>query len=75
MTNVGGPLSFVNLDLPAHDVVAEAKAPDGTPLFASRLGGLGEVVPVEGLDRVSAGQSYAFDCSLHPGMRGTLVVR
>jgi hypothetical protein len=44
-------------------------------VFASRLGGLGEVVPVEGMDRVESGKSYGFFCSLHPGMRGTLVVR
>jgi outer membrane protein assembly factor BamB len=71
----GGSLSFVNLDAPQHDVTADDKAPDGTPLFWSRLGGLGEVVPVEGLDRVETGKSYGFFCSLHPGMRGTLLVR
>jgi polyvinyl alcohol dehydrogenase (cytochrome) len=71
----GGPLSFVNLDPPQHDVTADQKGPDGRPLFASRLGGLGEVVPVEGLDRVESGRSYGFFCSLHPGMRGTLIVR
>jgi outer membrane protein assembly factor BamB len=71
----GGSLSFVNLDAPQHDVTADEKAPDGTPLFYSRLGGIGEVVPVEGLDRVEPGKSYGFFCSLHPGMRGTLLVR
>ena len=48
---------------------------NGRPVFASRLGGLGEVVPVEGMDRVESGKQYGFFCSLHPGMRGTLVVR
>jgi outer membrane protein assembly factor BamB len=71
----GGSLSFVNLDAPQHDVTADEKAPDGTPLFHSKLGGIGEVVPVEGLDRVQSGKSYGFFCSLHPGMRGTLIVR
>jgi polyvinyl alcohol dehydrogenase (cytochrome) len=71
----GGPLSFVNLDPPQHDVTADDKGPDGRPVFWSRLGGLGEVVPVEGMDRVESGRSYGFFCSLHPGMRGTLVVR
>jgi plastocyanin len=71
----GDPLSFVNLDAPQHDVTADEKAPDGKPLFYSRLGGIGEVVPVEGLDRVQSGKSYGFFCSLHPGMRGTLFVR
>jgi polyvinyl alcohol dehydrogenase (cytochrome) len=74
-TQVGGPLSFANLDLPQHDVVSDQKGPDGGPLFSSRLGGLGEVVPVEGLDRVQSGQTYGFYCSIHPGMRGSLIVR
>ena len=74
-TQVGGPLSFVNLDPVQHDVVSEAKGPDGRPLFASKLTGLGEVAPVNGLDKVSSGQTYPFFCSIHPGMRGNLVVR
>jgi outer membrane protein assembly factor BamB/plastocyanin len=74
-TKVGGPVSFVNLDPVQHDVTSDARGPDGRPLFASRLSGIGEVVPVEGLDRVQAGQDYGFFCSIHPGMRGTLLVR
>ncbi|MFL5884922.1 MAG: hypothetical protein ACJ77M_07620, partial [Thermoleophilaceae bacterium] len=71
----GGSLSFVNLDAPAHDVTADQKGPDGKPLFHSALAGLGEVAPVEGLDRVESGKSYGFFCSIHPGMHGTLLVR
>ena len=71
----GGSLSFVNLDAPQHDVVADEKGPDGRPLFQSKLSGLGEVAPVEGLDHTQSGKSYGFSCSLHPGMRGTLIVR
>jgi polyvinyl alcohol dehydrogenase (cytochrome) len=74
-TGVGGPLSFVNLDLAKHDVVSEAKGPDGKPLFSTPLIDLGESAEVEGLDQVKSGQSYGFFCSIHPGMRGTLVVR
>jgi plastocyanin len=74
-TGVGGPLSFVNLDTVQHDVVSVDKAPDGAPLFRSKLIGLGESAPVQGLERVKAGQSYEFFCSVHPGMRGTLYVR
>jgi polyvinyl alcohol dehydrogenase (cytochrome) len=74
-TQVGGPLSFVNLDLPQHDVTADEKGLDGRPLFASRLGGLGEIVPVEGLEKVQSGKTYGFYCSIHPGMRGQLIVR
>ena len=75
VTQVGGPLSFMNLDLQQHDVTADDVGPDGKPLFASRLGGLGETVPIEGLDRVESGRQYGFFCSIHPGMRGTLIVR
>ena len=74
-TQKGGPLSFVNLDPVQHDVVSVQRGPDGRPLFASKLSGLGEVSPVKGLDRVNSGQTYPFICSIHPGMRGSLVVR
>jgi plastocyanin len=74
-TQVGGPLSYVNLDPVQHDVTSDAKGGDGRPLFFSKLSGLGEVSPVQGLDKVQSGQSYGFYCSIHPGMRGTLVVR
>jgi hypothetical protein len=75
LTRVGGPVSFANFDLPQHDVVSDARAPDGLPLFRSPRSGIGEVVPVNGLDRVQSGRQYGFYCSLHPGMRGTLIVR
>jgi plastocyanin len=70
---VGGPLSFVNNDLPEHDVTAVDRGPDGLPLFHSKLIGIGEVAPVEGLNRLQAGHTYAFYCSIHPGMQGTLI--
>lgn len=73
VARVGGKLSFVNDDLPQHDVTAVDTGPDGKPLFGSPLIGIGEVAPVTGLDHLVAGRSYAFFCSLHPGMRGTLV--
>jgi polyvinyl alcohol dehydrogenase (cytochrome) len=74
-TGVGGPLSFTNLDLAKHDVTSEEKGPDGKPLFSTPLIDLGETAEVEGLDKVKSGQSYGFFCTIHPGMRGTLVVR
>ena len=74
-TRPGGPLSFMNFDLPQHDVIADDKGPDGKPLFQSKLSGLGEVAPIEGLDNVKSGQTYGFFCSLHPGMRGSLIVQ
>lgn len=70
----GGPLSFANFDVVQHDVVAKDLGPDGKPLFRSKLIGLAEQAPVEGLDRVESGKQYAFYCSIHPGMQGTLSV-
>jgi polyvinyl alcohol dehydrogenase (cytochrome) len=72
---VGGPLSFTNLDLPQHDVTADELGADGRPLFRTPLIGIAQTVPVEGLDQVQAGQTYGFYCTLHPGMRGSLIVR
>jgi polyvinyl alcohol dehydrogenase (cytochrome) len=74
-SRVGGPLSFLNLDVVQHDVVSTENGPDGSPLFRSKLIGLGESTPVEGLDKVQSGKQYAFFCSIHPGMRGTLVIQ
>ena len=75
VTQVGGPLSFANLDLRPARRGLRREGRDGRPLFKSRLGGLGETVPVEGLDRVQSGKTYSFFCSLHPGMKGSLIVR
>jgi hypothetical protein len=75
VTSVGGPLSFTNLDLPQHDVVSVDKGAGGAPIFRTPLIGLGQTVPVEGLDAVQAGRTYEFFCSIHPGMRGNLIVR
>jgi outer membrane protein assembly factor BamB len=74
-TRVGGPLSFVNLDPVQHDVVSDERQPDGRATFSSKVSGLGEVAPVQGMDKVKAGQTYGFYCSIHPGMRGQLLVR
>ena len=56
-------------------MTAVDRGPDGQPVFRSKLVGLGEVTPIEGLNRVQAGRTYPFFCSIHPGMRGSLVVR
>lgn len=75
VTQVGGPLSFTNLDLPQHDVTADDLGTDGRPLFGTPLIGIAQTVPVEGLEQVQAGKTYGFYCTLHPGMRGSLIVR
>jgi plastocyanin len=70
----GGTLSFTNLDVVQHDVTATDKGPDGRPLFQSKLIGLGESAPVNGVEKLKAG-SYSFYCSIHPGMKGTLAIQ
>ncbi|MEX2196135.1 MAG: PQQ-binding-like beta-propeller repeat protein [Thermoleophilaceae bacterium] len=70
----GGSLSYTNVDAVQHDVVARDRAPDGQPVFKSRLASLGETVPVEGLERTESGTTYPFFCSLHTNMQGQLIV-
>jgi plastocyanin len=72
-TPKGGQVSFVNNDLPPHDVTSVAQSGSGAPLFKSKLVGIGEVTPVVGVDKLAAG-TYPFYCSIHPGMKGTLAV-
>jgi polyvinyl alcohol dehydrogenase (cytochrome) len=74
VTQPGGPLTFANADVAQHDVTSDQTV-NGAPLFHTPLIAFGKTAPVEGLDNVQAGQSYAFHCSIHPGMRGTLIVR
>jgi plastocyanin len=87
----GEALTFYNADVPQHDFVAEGayvprKAakktkwcsgfrPGKCPLFWSPKIGAGQSTEVLGLNRVVSGKQYTFFCSLHPNMRGTLVVR
>jgi plastocyanin len=69
----GERVTFVNRDVERHDAVAKDKGPDGRPLFGSRLANPGETVPVERAEFLGAG-SYAFYCTIHPQMQGTLNV-
>jgi len=73
-TQQGGKLSFLNLDTVQHDVNSTQNGKDGRPIFHSKLTGLGETSPVDGVDHVPPG-TYEFFCSVHPGMRGQLIVR
>ena len=69
----GGTLSFANADIPQHDVTSVMKDRRGKPIFNSKLVGLGEVTPVNGVNKLASG-NYAFYCTIHPGMTGTLAV-
>jgi plastocyanin len=69
----GERLTFQNLDAVGHDVVAGGRGPDGRPLFRTPVIGTGQEVFVEGSQYLTTG-SYAFFCSIHPEMTGTLNV-
>ncbi|MDQ1444556.1 MAG: hypothetical protein QOI20_1020 [Acidimicrobiaceae bacterium] len=81
----GGSVTYVNADATAHDVQAygvygpdtnrwcEGAEPGKCPAFWTPLIGLSGTSPVYGVSALKPGQ-YPFYCSLHPGMKGTLVV-
>lgn len=86
---VGGSVTFVNGDVADHTLTAsEAYLPKKVakktahckgyskktcPLFTTGSVGSGNSAEVEGLDRIVAGQQYAFKCEIHSGMTGTLI--
>ena len=90
VTPVGGPVTFVNGDVAEHTLTAaDATLPKkvakrtkrcrgysarSCPLFTTVVVPSGESAPVEGLNRVKAGQQYEFVCQIHGSMTGTLVV-
>ncbi|MEA2517753.1 MAG: hypothetical protein QOG16_1591 [Actinomycetota bacterium] len=83
------PLTFVNGDIQPHNVIASADFLDKAtakktawckgyaktkcPVFWSATIGTGGNTPVLGLENLESGKQYAFFCSIHPGMKGTLV--
>lgn len=69
----GERLTFLNQDVPAHDVTAKAEGPDGRPLFASDLLRQGQAGDVRGATQLTTGE-YPFLCSVHPSMEGRLIV-
>jgi plastocyanin len=68
----GGRVTFANRDAVSHDVTARDEA-GGKPLFASPLVAPGASAGVDGVQYLRTG-SYAFFCSVHPQMTGTLRV-
>jgi polyvinyl alcohol dehydrogenase (cytochrome) len=86
----GGALQYANFDLVRHDVVQDVTADHTSlksgkakwcrqfrkgkcPLFYSPLIGLDESENVLGVSSLKPG-TYSFYCTLHPGMKGKLIV-
>ena len=87
----GGQITYTNFDLERHNVVQDvnfdgihgsSKAKwcglfdkGRCPVFYSPLIGLGQSTKVQGLKAVKPGTLYTFYCTLHPGMKGKLLIR
>jgi plastocyanin len=69
----GELLTFRNTDAASHNVTARERGSDGRPLFASRTITNGRSAEVDGARYLTTG-SYAFICTIHPTMTGTLNV-
>jgi len=70
----GQNVTFQNSDNTAfHDVTADQNGSDGKALFASETIAGGKTAPVKGVEFLTTGD-YAFHCSVHPFMMGTLHV-
>ena len=71
----GDTVTFTNSDHSGalHDVTADANGPDGKALFNSALIFDGKSAPVAGVEYLRTGD-YAFHCSVHTFMTGTLRV-
>ena len=69
----GEKVTFRNNDVATHDVTANDKGPDGKPLFKSALVDQGKSATVAGTEYLTTGH-YAFFCSLHTNMKGTIHV-
>jgi hypothetical protein len=69
----GERLTFMNLDLTGHDVTAKRLGPGARPLFGTPVLATGSSAFVDGSQYLTFG-SYAFYCSVHPFMHGTLTV-
>lgn len=87
----GEEITYANGDIARHNVIApddfigkkkakkvkwcSAYDEGQCPLFWSETIGAGKTTEVLGLERLKSGEQYNFYCSIHPNMRGTLVVR
>jgi plastocyanin len=68
----GEKLNFVNHDSVQHDVSSDDSL-DGQLLFSSPLVSGGGSAPVDGTQYLKTG-TYPFSCSIHPFMKGKLIV-
>ena len=68
----GEALFFRTIDLQRHDLVSKDQA-GGKPIFGTPLLGTGEEALVQGAQQLKGG-NYAFFCTVHPFMTGTLTV-
>jgi plastocyanin len=91
VTAPGEAITFANADAAPHNFVADGvylSKKDAKkarwcssftlktcPFFWSPTIAAGETTEVEGVERLESGAQYPFFCSVHPGMKGTLVVR
>lgn len=82
-------VTFVNGDIQPHNVIAnedffskkaakkiewcKSYPTKKCPVFWSETVAVGETTPVLGIEDLVSGQQYSFFCSIHPGMKGTLV--
>lgn len=84
---VGDTIKYTNADVAAHDVVATtrigpdtawcaaAQLPAGQcPLIWSPLVSIGASTVVYGTENLVAGDQVDYKCTLHPNMKGTLIV-
>jgi plastocyanin len=63
-----------NLDIDKHNVTSDAFGPGGrAALFVSRTIDRGQSAAINGTQYLRSGR-YTFSCTLHPFMRGTLIV-
>ncbi|MFL5845484.1 MAG: plastocyanin/azurin family copper-binding protein [Solirubrobacteraceae bacterium] len=69
----GERLVFRNGDTVSHDVTATTATSDGKPLFSTPIVAAGKEAFVEGSQYLTEGH-YAYVCSLHSGMKGTIHV-
>lgn len=72
----GQGATFANLDpLAPHDIVSVARVggPTSARRFRSAVVDFGQTSAIEGVATLAAGD-YAFFCSVHPNMTGTLKV-